>query len=69
MNSISSRTMRAFVMMKYMMDTPNNVIMRELNMTEWGFNRARKSVEEAQDMAHVVWRERYIVAEGDEHHG
>ena len=62
-NSISSRTMRTFVTMKYLLDIPNAAIMRDLNMTEWGFNRARRAVEDAEDMAHVIWRERYIVDE------
>ena len=43
-NSIESQSMRVFVEMKYMLDIPNAVIMRDLNMTEWGFNRARRSV-------------------------
>lgn len=61
LNGIGSRAMRAFVMMKYIMDAPDAEIRRELNMTEWGFNRARKAVEEAESMASVVWRERYII--------
>lgn len=63
LNSIESRTMRAFVVMKYLMNIADAEIRRELNMTEWGFNRARKSIEEAESMADVVWREKYIVAE------
>ena len=62
-NGIESHSMRTFVTMKYLLDTPNSTIMRELNMTEWGFNRARRSIEEATDMSHVIWRERYIVSE------
>lgn len=63
LNGIESRTMRAFVVLKYIMDTPDAEIRRELNMTEWGFNRARKSIEEADCMADVVWREKYILAD------
>lgn len=63
LNSIESQTMRAFVVMKYVMDVPDVDIRMELNMTEWGFNRARKSIEEAECMAAVVWREKYIVDE------
>ena len=63
LNGIESRTMRTFVVMKYVMDVPDAEIRRELNMTEWGFNRARKAIEEAENMAGVVWRERYILSE------
>lgn len=60
-NRIESRTMRTFVVMRYILNIPNREIIRQLNMTRWGFERARKSIEEAEDMAHVVWRERYIL--------
>ena len=63
LNGIESRTMRAFVIMRYVMSVPDAEIRRELNMTEWGFNRARKAVESAEDMASVIWREKYILAE------
>lgn len=65
LNGIENRSMRAFVVMKYVMDAPDTEIRRELNMTEWGFNRARKAVEEAENMASVVWREKYIVQNGE----
>lgn len=61
LNEIESRTMRAFVMMKYVMDLPDAKIRRELNMTRRGFDRARRSVEDAPDMAAVRWQERYIL--------
>jgi hypothetical protein len=61
LNGIESRTMRAFVMMKYVMDMRDADIRRELNMTRWGFDRARRSVEDAPDMAAVKWQERYIL--------
>ena len=38
-----------------------NEVRRELNMTEYGFNRARNAIERAKDMQSVVWRERYIM--------
>ena len=63
LNGIPSRSMRTFVVMKYVMDAPDAEIRRELNMTEWGFGRARRAVEQAENMASVVWRERYILAE------
>lgn len=64
LNSIESLTMRAFVMMKYVMGLQDGEIRQQLNMTRWGFERARRSVEDAPDMASVKWKERYIVREG-----
>lgn len=60
LNGIDSLEMRAFVVMKYVMDVPDTEIRRELNLSEWAFGRARKAVEEAPDMRSVVWRERYM---------
>lgn len=62
-NQISSQSMRTFVVMKYIMDEPNTTIMNELNMTRRGFERAVKSIEEAPNMARVVWHEKYVVEE------
>ena len=62
LNSIASRTLRTFVMMKYMFETPDTEIRRELNMTRRGFDQARKCVEDAPNMASVRWQEKYIVA-------
>lgn len=61
LNGIQSQTMRTFVEMKYVMDIPNQEIMRELNMTDYAFKQAKKAVEQAEDMAHVDWRERYVL--------
>ncbi|MBR3741126.1 MAG: hypothetical protein IKN04_11855 [Clostridia bacterium] len=61
LNGIESQSMRAFVVMKYVIDAPDAEIQRELNMSKWGFARARRSVEEAEDMESVVWREQYIL--------
>lgn len=63
LNQIESLTMRAFVMMKYVMGLRDGEIRRQLNMSRRGFERARRSVEEAPDMASVKWKERYIVNE------
>lgn len=62
-NSIESRTMRTFVVMMYVDCLPPDKVRKELCMTEWGFRRARDSVEQAPDMQSVVWREKYIVEE------
>ena len=48
-------------MMKYVMGLQDGEIRQQLNMTRWGFDRARRSVEDAPDMASVKWRERYIL--------
>ena len=63
-NGIESETMRAFVVMKYVMDLPDTEIRDKLNMTRRGFERARKSVEDAPGMDMVKWQERYIVTPG-----
>lgn len=65
LNGIESRSMRAFVTMKYVMDVPDTEIRRELNLTRTGFNRARRCVESASCMAAVKWRERYILQAND----
>ena len=59
LNGIKSQTMRTFVLMKYVMDVPNLKIMEELNMSKWRFEQARRCIEEAPDMAHARWQERY----------
>lgn len=63
LNGIESRSMLAFVTLKYVKHASNAEVMRRMKMTEWGFNRGRRSIEEAQDMQHVKWRERYILGE------
>jgi len=62
LNGIESENMRTFVKMKYVFDTPDTDIRRELNMTRRGFDRARKCVEDAPNMASVKWQEKYVVA-------
>ena len=61
LNEIESQSMRAFVLMRYVMSLSDTEIRRELNMSRRGFERARKSVETAPCMASVKWQERYIV--------
>lgn len=60
-NGIQSRSMRTFVMMMYVDAIPPDKVREELNMTEWGFRKARDSVERAPDMQSVVWQERYVL--------
>lgn len=61
LNGIGSDDMRTFVVMLYVDDLPQATVRRELNMTEYGFARARRAVEQADSMADVIWRERYIM--------
>ena len=61
LNGIESRTMRTFVQMYYVDHIGKTEIMRDLDMTEYGFKRARACIEQAPDMAHVQWRERFVL--------
>ena len=61
LNAIPSHKMKTFVQMYYIDEIGKGEIIRDLNMTEWGFDRARAAIEQAPDMAHVVWRERFIM--------
>lgn len=63
LNGIGSQKMRTFVVMKYVMGCSDNEIRNELNLTRRGFDRARRSIESAGDMASVKWQERYILAD------
>lgn len=53
--------MRTFVLMRYAWDIPDTEIRAEMNLTRRGFDRARRAVETAEDMAHVKWVDRYIL--------
>lgn len=65
-NSIGDPAMRTFVTLMYVLDMDSRDVKAELNMTEWGFRRARTAVEQADGMDRVVWRERYIFAKTPE---
>lgn len=60
-NSINNPCMRTFVTMMYLENLSPREVRSELNLTEWGFKRAREAVEQAKSMEQVVWRERYIL--------
>ncbi len=66
-NGIPSVTMRTFVTMRYMFGMPKKTIMRELNLSRWGFDRAVRAVENAPNMASVKWHERYILIDENGH--
>lgn len=59
-NGIKNPKMRTFVVMMYVEELPKAVVRRELNMTEYAFNKAKHAIEQAESMSAVVWRERYI---------
>lgn len=61
LNGIKNPNMRTFVIMKYVFDMPDARIMRELNMGRKRFERACRDIEQAEDMAHAAWRERYVM--------
>ena len=61
LNNIQNPKMRTFVQMMYVEELPHAVVRRELNMTEYAFNKARHAVEQAESMKTVVWRERYMI--------
>lgn len=59
LNSIRSRTMRTFVMQKYVLGMGDTYIQNRLNMKRRKYEQARKAIEQAPDMAHVKWEEPY----------
>ena len=63
MESIESVTMRAFVRLMYVEKQSKTSIKNELKMQEWDYRQARKTIENARDMAHVPWRESYATAD------
>ena len=65
LNGIESQTMRTFVQMYYIDDISKAEIMRELNMTEWKFNKARENIENAENMKKVVWKEKFCILENE----
>ena len=65
LNGIESQTMRTFVQMYYIGDISKAEIMRELNMTEWKFNKARENIENAENMKKVVWKEKFCILENE----
>ena len=62
LNTIDNKSMRIFVMMRYLMGYSRKAICRELNWSQRGYDRARTAVESASCMADVKWQERYILS-------
>ena len=63
LNAIPSRTMRAFVTMRYVLNMGRKEIMAQLNLKRWKYDDMCLRIEQAQDMEHVDWPERYILAD------
>ena len=63
LNGIKSRTMRTFVVMRYVFGIGNSEIMKRLNMKRRRFEQACKAIEQAPDMEHVQWQERFSLKE------
>lgn len=59
LNGIRSETMKTFVRMFYVDQLPQAEVMRDLEMTEYQFSRARKAIEDAESMRKVNWPERF----------
>lgn len=56
-NGIASLRMRTLVMMLYVEDIPAREVRERLNMSRRRFDAAVEAIEQAEDMAHVKWRE------------
>lgn len=61
LNGIQSDGMRAFVLLKYVLDFSGKQVMRELNMTDYAYRSARRCVEGARSMRSAAWSEDYVV--------
>ena len=58
-NGIPSGTMRTFVRMYYVDQVEKAEIMKDLEMTEYQFDKARKAIEEAESMRKTDWPEKF----------
>ena len=63
LRGIKSRSMKSFVIMRYMMKKSDIQIRKDLNMSRRSFEQAKESVENAPNMAAVEWKERYVMAD------
>ena len=63
LNAIPIQEMRTFVTMKYVLDMSRKEIMSRLNLKRWKYNDICNRIEQAQDMTHVEWPERYMLYE------
>jgi len=61
LNGIENPQLRTFVIMRYVLGMENSRIMTELNMKRRRFEQACKAIEQAPDMAHVGWPDRFVL--------
>ena len=61
LSGIENQNMRTFVILLYVMMVPGEEVRKRLNMTEYGFRRARRLIEEAESMAQAEWTDRYVL--------
>ena len=61
LNSIPSETMRAFVKMRYVMGMSRGQIMTKLGLKKWEYFEICDRIEQAENMAHVCWQEKYAL--------
>ena len=61
LSGIENPNMRTFVILLYVMMLPGEEVRKRLNMTEYGFKRARRLIEEAENMAQAEWTDRYVL--------
>lgn len=62
-NEIRNVNMRAFVTMLYLDGVPDGAVQAVLKMSRWGFENARRCIEDAEDMASAKWTDRYCCGE------
>ena len=60
-NGIENTSMQTFVRMMYLDNVPAREVRMRLNMTRRTFERARKAVEQAPNMASVKWRDHFFL--------
>lgn len=66
LSGIKNPNMRTFVVLLYVLMLPGEEVRKRLNMTEYGFKKARKSIEEAKNMLAAEWTDRYVLADATE---
>lgn len=66
LSGIKNPNMRTFVVLLYVLMLPGEEVRKRLNMTEYGFKRARKAIEEAESMQAAKWVDKYVLGIKDE---
>lgn len=64
LNNIPHETMRTFVRMVYVDQLAQAEVLRELEMSEYQFDKARRAIEEAESMRKVDWPEKWRAEAG-----